>query len=113
MTEWLLRGAAVLTGVLLAVGFSRLQRWRALRALALGERRLDELKVLAPVVPVDFEQRIFEAAIVEQTRRETNSKTPYRRDQRIHAVQQRLSRSWGAKVAFAPEMRKRIEAALK
>lgn len=55
--------------------------------------------------------RLFFAALLEQGRREVSHGVGYRDDQRVAAVQQRLSRTLG-KRAFSPDVRRQIERAL-
>lgn len=52
-------------------------------------------------------RRIWLAAFLEQGRREHGHPVEYRVDQRIHAIQQRLSRHLGAR-AFSERARRRI-----
>jgi hypothetical protein len=56
-------------------------------------------------------QRVWLHAFLEQQRREDNHDVPYRGDQRVRAIQQRLARKWGDK-ALTDKMRRRIEVAL-
>ena len=53
----------------------------------------------------------LEAALDEQVRREANHTVEYRLDQRIRAIQQRLSRRFGER-AFSAEVRAKILARL-
>jgi heme exporter protein D len=53
-------------------------------------------------------RRVWRYAFDEQLRREVIHPLPYRPDQRVRAIQQRLSRSWG-KRALSSSMRRRIE----
>jgi hypothetical protein len=57
-------------------------------------------------------ERVIFAALLEQGRREVFHEGPeYRPDQRVRAIQQRVSRSIG-KRAFSPEVRAMIEKAV-
>lgn len=111
MTPELLTVAGLVVGLLLGVGLMSLRRKLAMRRLQIGERR-----VLVSPMP-ELEERVFDAeafaaAINEQHRREAAHPGPrYRLDQRVRAVQQRLSRKWG-RAAFTQALRKRIEEAL-
>jgi hypothetical protein len=49
------------------------------------------------------------AAFLEQGRREAEHQHTYRHDQRVHAIQQRLSRVWGKRKAFSPKVKAEIE----
>lgn len=54
-------------------------------------------------------RRVYLGALLEQVRRENEHEGPeYRHDQRVRAIQQRLSRRWGRR-AFTEKTRARIE----
>lgn len=76
---WAALGAAVLLGAL-----ELLRRWRARR-------------------------RLWLAAFLEQGRRELEHTVGYRHDQRVHAIQARLSRHLGKRRAFSASTRRKIE----
>jgi hypothetical protein len=57
-------------------------------------------------------RRVWLAAFLEQARREAEHRLPYREDQRVRAIQQRLSRAWG-KRALGVRLRRRIERELR
>lgn len=52
---------------------------------------------------------VWVGAFLEQGRVENEHHTPFRDDQRMNAIQQRLSRHLGARSAFGPKTRRRIE----
>lgn len=56
--------------------------------------------------------RLMFAALLEQRRREANHDVKWRHDQRLNAIQQRLSRHLGKRRAFGDKMRRRVEAEL-
>lgn len=57
-------------------------------------------------------QRIELAAFLEQGRVEAEHHTKFRHDQRLNAIQQRISRELGHKHAFSLKTRRRLRAAL-
>lgn len=71
----------------------------ALGVLGLRRRRRHERAVLG--------------AFLEQARRELEHQVAYRPDQRVHALQQRLSRHIGTRRAFSRKMHARIEEELR
>jgi hypothetical protein len=79
-----MRDALILGGVVaLTAGLWLLQRWLHLR-------------------------RVFFAALLEQGRRNATHDVPYREDQDVHAIQQRLSRDIGKKRAFSKRWHRKI-----
>lgn len=98
-------------GLFSGAGLMVARRRRALRRLQVGEKRIT-VTPMPERLEQAFDAETFTAAIVEQLRREAAHPGPrYRHDQRVRAVQQRLSRRWGP-AAFTPELRRRIEEAL-
>lgn len=57
-------------------------------------------------------RRHWLGAFLEQGRVESEHHTDFRRDQQIHAIQQRLSRTLGKRHAFHLKTKKKIEAEL-
>lgn len=57
-------------------------------------------------------ERLWLAAFLEQGRREATHEVPYREDQRVRAIQQRLSRHMG-KRAHGERVRRRIKEELR
>lgn len=102
---------AFLLGAAVWQGSMAMLRRRTLRTLQIGEKRVR----VSPMPEREervFDAEAFVAAINEQHRREAAHPGPrYRTDQRVRAVQQRLSRKWGG-AAFTMALRKRIEEAL-
>lgn len=57
--------------------------------------------------------RIWLGAFLEQARRENDHAVEYRHDQRVHALQARLSRHLGVRQAFSAKTMARIERELR
>lgn len=53
-------------------------------------------------------RRVFFSALFEQGRRNATHPVPYREDQNVHAIQQRLSRHIGKRRAFSKKMHRKI-----
>lgn len=58
-------------------------------------------------------QRIEMAAFLEQGRVENEHHSEFRHDQRLHAIQQRISRDLGKRHAFSLKTRRRLSAELR
>jgi hypothetical protein len=86
---------------------------RFLREVILGGL-ISVAALLATLVALRIRRRrrIWLAAFIEQGRREDAHDVSYRHDQRVRAIQQRLSRHWGRR-AHGHRVKRRIEEALR